>query len=144
MQRFSRNASLGFAAGSLGALANSLEVWGVGFLGLAAAIGVKIAPAFTFPWLYPRIVWGGIWGFLFLLPFFKQSPFLRGIIYSLGPTLVQLFVVFPFKASQGMMGLKLGILTPLFVFVANAVWGLVASYWMHYVEEQSSLLPWKR
>lgn len=144
MQRFFRNASLSFAAGSLGALANSLEVWGVGVLGIAAAAGVKLAPAFTYPWLYPRIVWGGLWGFLFLLPLFKQRPLVRGIVYSLGPTIVQLFVIFPFKANQGMMGLKVGILAPLFVFVANAVWGVVASLWMHYVEETSSLLQWKR
>jgi hypothetical protein len=144
MKNFLRNASLGYAAGSLGGLANSLEVWAVGFLGITAAAGVKAAPAFTFPWLYPRVVWGGLWGFLFLLPFLKQSPIVRGIVYGLGPTLVQLFVALPFKFEQGVMGLNLGMLTPLFVLVANIIWGVVASLWMSLMEEKTSFLPWKR
>lgn len=144
MKEILRNASLGYAAGSFGGLANSLEVWVVGFLGITAAAGVKLAPELTFPWIYPRIVWGGLWGFLFLLPFFKESLIVRGIVYSLGLTLVQLFVVFPFKAEQGMMGLKLGTLTPVFVFVSNAIWGVVGSLWLNLIEEKSSIWPWKR
>ena len=51
-----------FAAGCLGALANSLLVWLSGDLGITRSMGVSIAPALTPNWLYPRIVWGGIWG----------------------------------------------------------------------------------
>ena len=43
---------------------------------------------------------------------------------SLGPTLVQLFWVFPFTAHAGYLGLELGFLTPLFVFVFNGQTGL--------------------
>ena len=79
---------------------------------------------------YPRMVWGGIWGLVFLLPFLKNSLYLKGLILSLGPTLVQLFVVFPFKAQKGAMGLDLGALTPMFVIFFNAVWGVAAAYWL--------------
>ena len=63
-----RTLSLVFAAGCVGAVANSLMVYLFGHLGINAALGVKIAPNLTPSWLYPRIVWGGLWGFLFLLP----------------------------------------------------------------------------
>jgi hypothetical protein len=128
-----RNLSLFFAAGALGALANSIAAWGSGELGVSQALGVSIAPALTPAWLYPRIVWGGIWGLLFVFPFPRRRWLLQGLILSLGPTLVQLFVVFPLKAHQGVLGLELGTFTPLLVLVLNAVWGLVASAWLRFL-----------
>jgi hypothetical protein len=124
------NLGLVFAAGALGGLVNGLVVWAFGHLGITAALGVKIAPELTPAMLYARIVWGGIWGFIFLLPFYRRDIFWRGIIYSLGPTLVQLFVVFPYKAGKGAAGLDLGILTPFFVIVFNAFWGWAAAIYL--------------
>ena len=129
MKNIWTNVSLSFAAGSLGALANSVVLWIFGAVGINTALGVSIAPTLTTGFLYPRIVWGGLWGFLFLLPILPNSISLRGLLFSLGPTLVQLLVVFPFKAGKGFFGLGLGLLTPLFVVFFNAVWGVVASYW---------------
>ncbi|AFM27337.1 hypothetical protein [Desulfomonile tiedjei] len=131
-----RRLSLAYAAGSAGGLANGLAVWLFGYLGITAAIGVKIAPALTAAMLYPRLVWGGLWGFLFLLPFLKKSLFLRGVVYSILPSLVTLFIIFPTRVPNGMLGLPLGTATPLFVLLVNAIWGIVASYWLHLVEER--------
>ena len=64
-----------FAAGALGGLVNGLIVWGFGQLGITTALGVKIAPALTPAMLYARIVWGGMWGVLLLLPFYRKSVF---------------------------------------------------------------------
>ena len=116
-----------FAAGCLGGLANSLAVWWFGDLGIAKSLGVSISPALTADWLYPRIVWGGIWGIMFFLPILNSRPFSKGSLLSLFPTLVQLFVVFPYKAKKGVAGLELGLLTPAFVLVYNCIWGVVAS-----------------
>ncbi|MCX4028244.1 hypothetical protein H0A36_06110 [Endozoicomonas sp. SM1973] len=116
-----------FSAGCLGALANSLAVWSFGYFGITRAMDVAIAPFLSPDWLYPRIVWGGIWGLLFLLPFMKSKLLLKGTLLSLGPTAVQLFVVFPYKAHKGMAGLELGLLTPVFVVFFNWVWGFVAA-----------------
>ena len=124
-----RSLSLFFAAGALGGLANSLVVWLFGELGVTAALGVSIAPALSPAWLYPRIVWGGIWGALFVLPI-EMGWVRRGLLYSLGPSAVQLLIVFPVKAEKGLFGLELGTLTPAFVLLFNAVWGLVASWWV--------------
>lgn len=128
MVRFLHNMCITFAAGCAGGLANSIVVWLFGFLGITTGLGVKIAPALTPLWLYPRIVWGGLWGFLFLFPFFKKPYIYQGVLYSLGPTLIQLLVVFPVKANKGLLGLDLGNLTPLFVIFFNLIWGIKTSY----------------
>ncbi len=137
MKKLRRRATLAFAAGCLGGLANSLAVWAFGALGITAALGVAMAPALTPPWLYPRIVWGGIWGFLFLFASPRLSLMAQGAIFSLGPTVVQLLVVFPYKAGKGLLGLDLGLLTPLFVVVFNLVWGLAAAAWIRSVGRSS-------
>lgn len=116
-----------FGAGCIGALANSLAVWQFGQLGITSAFGVSIAPSLTPGWLYPRIVWGGLWGLLFILPLLQSRLFLKGAVLSLFPTFVQLFVVFPFMANKGLAGLELGLLTPVFVLFFNWVWGVVAA-----------------
>jgi hypothetical protein len=124
-----RNLSLVFVAGCCGALLNSLAVWLFGAWGIAPALGVNIAPPLTTAFLYPRLVWGGLWGFLFLLPLGRWSFPAKGLFFSLGPTLVQLFLVFP-RAHKGAMGLELGYLTPLMVVFYNAIWGLGAGLWL--------------
>jgi hypothetical protein len=98
-------------------------------------LGVNLAPDLTPQWLYPRIVWGGLWGFLFLLPFPRSGPAARGALFSLGPTLVQLFVVFPHLTGEA-LGLTLGTLTPLFVIAYNLAWGLAAALWLVACDEQ--------
>jgi hypothetical protein len=125
-----RNLSLVFAAGCWGGLLNSLAVWLFGLLGITQALGVQIAPSLTPAFLYPRLVWGGLWGFLFLVPLGRWSFPVRGLFFSLGPTLVQLFLVFPFMAHKGVLGSQLGYLTPVMVVFYNAVWGLGAGLWL--------------
>ena len=122
-----RTLSLVFAAGCVGAVTNSLAVWLFGDLGINAALGVKIAPELTPAWLYPRIVWGGIWGILFVIPLLNARLIKKGCIMSLVPTIVQLFIVFPYKSNKGVAGLELGTLTPLFVLFFNWIWGLVTA-----------------
>ena len=92
--KFCKDISLIFAAGSFGGLAKALVAWFFGAAGLNALLGFKMAPALTPPWIYQHLVWGGIWALLFLLPL-GGSYYLRGALYSLGQTLVQLMVIFP-------------------------------------------------
>ena len=125
-----RRIGLTFFAGALGGVVNSLFVWGFGELGLNAKAGVNLAPPLTKEWLYPRIVWGGLWGFLFLLPIAARSPFAKGILLSIAPTLVQLLIIFP-QGRGGMLGFQLGPLTPLLVIFFNAVWGITAAFFLN-------------
>jgi hypothetical protein len=136
MKKIIHKLTVAFSSGCFGGLVNSFAVWFLGATGITASFNVKIAPSLTVAYLYPRIVWGGIWGILFLLPFFRHSMILRGIVYSLAPTLAQLFIVFPIKLNQGVMGLDLGVLTPLFVLFFNAVWGISAAWWLKLAEKE--------
>lgn len=133
MASFWRRLTLFYAAGAMGGLVNSLALWLFGRAGIPAELGVKLAPSLTPEWLYPRLVWGGIWGFLFILPIFGNRPFAQGLFFSLWPSVVQLFIVFPYQANRGLLGLDLGTLTPLFVLFFNALWGLTAAFWLRMV-----------
>ncbi|MBI5592612.1 MAG: hypothetical protein HY881_19265 [Deltaproteobacteria bacterium] len=116
-----------FAAGCVGALANSLTIWFFGHQGITRSIGVAMSPALSPEWLYPRIVWGGLWGLLFILPMLNSRLFAKGSILSLFPTAVQLFIIFPYVAHKGIAGFKLGLYTPVCVLFFNWVWGMVTA-----------------
>lgn len=122
--RLFKSILLSFSAGCLGGLICSLAIWLSGATELTAHFKVKIAPALTTQWLYPKILWGGLWGQLFLLPFYRRSYFFRSLLYSLAPTFVQLFIILPFIENQGFMGTRLGDFTPLAILSFNLVWGI--------------------
>jgi len=132
MSNFGQRMTVTFSAGCLGGLINSLALWLIGQAGITAQFGVKLAPSLSPEWLYPRLVWGGIWGSLFLLPLLRSDTLLQGLLLSLGPTIAQLFLVFP-KSGKGMFGLHLGTWTPVFVLFFNAIWGVTAAIWIKYV-----------
>lgn len=127
MPRTSALLAVCFCAGLIGGLASSVFLWLIGGWGLPAMAGVKLAPALTSSWIYPRLIWGGLWG----IPYFfsigtprSRRHWVRKALWcSLLPTLAMLFIVFPYHLNMGQAGLKLGLLTPLFVLIVNLVWG---------------------
>ncbi|MCP8898682.1 hypothetical protein [Gilvimarinus xylanilyticus] len=116
-----------YGAGSLGALIAALALWLAGRYGLTDALNVRIAPALSAAWLYPRLVWGGLWGFLLLLPVFGSRWFFKAWVLGLIPALVQLFVIYPYTTGYGVAGLSLGLLTPLVIYLYYVVWAMVAA-----------------
>ncbi len=133
MRKFFLKLTVVFSSGCVGGLANGLAVWFSGAIGITAALDVQIAPALTPPYVYQKVVWGGIWGILLLLPMLRDSIWFRGFVLSLGPTIVQLFIVFPIRLNKGLMGSELGVLTPLFVLIYNAIWGMGAASWLRWI-----------
>ncbi len=128
-----KNLSIGFAAGSLGALANVVFVLLAGISGLIAAMDLQLPPPEQPAFLYKQMVWGGVFGLLLAAPWLEQSWILRGLILGLLASLVALFVFFPRATvggqGPGMAGLNLGMWMPVLVLLANWVWGLVAAKW---------------
>jgi hypothetical protein len=122
--------SILFCAGLVAGIVNALFVWGMGASGINTLLGIQIVPALTPAFLYQKMVWGGIWGFIFLLPFLKDSIWRRGFLFGLAPTFVVLFVVLPLQAKKGLLGLQLGAMVPLFAIVANTFWGVTAAFWI--------------
>lgn len=136
MTGFFRNSSLAFSSGSLGGLANAVAIWLLGSAGILTAAEVSIPYHLSLSIIYMRVVWGGIWGFCFLLPFPRDRVLTRGLACSVAPSLVQLLYIFPEKAGKGILGHELGLLTPVFVLFFNAVWGVAASLWLWIVENR--------
>jgi hypothetical protein len=128
---FARQLSLAFAAGAAGGLASCLALWALAASGLAGAIGVRVAPALAPEWLVPRLVWGGLWGLLFLLPLASQRWVVQGLALSLVPSFLHFFARLPSEASAVVLGPNLGAPAALVVLAANASWGLAAAAWLH-------------
>jgi len=125
--------SLAFAAGGIGAVVNVLFVMFVGAVGIAAALGISAPPRAMPAFLYKQIVWGGLWGFVYVLPVLTGSWWLRGIVFGTLPALAALLIFFPMATvdgkGPGLFGTNFGDLTFIVVFVANWVWGLATSWW---------------
>jgi hypothetical protein len=128
-----RTLSLCFASGAVGGLARAFALWVLAQLGVLSALGVGLGAPLSAGALYPRVVWGGLFGAVFLLPV-KGGTARRGLLLSLVPALFELFVVLPYWQGRGMLGVELGALTPVVVLAANAVWGLATSAWLAQVK----------
>ncbi len=123
--------SAAFTGGVLGAVVNSITLWSLGLFGVTATLGVGLKPPLTGLWLYPRLVWGGVWGLLFVLPLLRGRVGLRGVLFSVAPSAYALLVLLP-ETGKGTLGLGLGTLTPVLVLVLNALWGVTGAVWYRY------------
>lgn len=123
-----RKISVAFTGGAIGGFVDSFNIWSMGKVGISDLIGLSMKPEFTAPWLYQRMVWGGIWMLLLLLPLLKKKVLLRGCLFSLLPSAMMLFMVLP-EMGKGMLGLGFGTVTPLVVIGLNCIYGIVAAQW---------------
>jgi hypothetical protein len=123
-----RKISAAFTGGAIGGFVDSFNIWAMGKAGISGMIGLAMKPEFTPPWLYQRMVWGGIWMLLLMLPLMGNRAVLRGMLFSLLPSAMMLFMVLP-SMGKGMLGLGFGMITPLVVISLNLVYGIVAASW---------------
>jgi hypothetical protein len=123
-----RKISTAFAGGAVGGFVDSFNIWFMGRTGISDLLGLSMKPEFTAPWLYQRMIWGGIWMLLLLLPLLRDKFFLRGCLFSLIPSAMMLFLVLP-GIGKGVLGLGFGVVTPIVVIGLNCIYGMVASLW---------------
>ena len=123
-----RKISAAFTGGVIGGFVDSFNIWFMGKVGISDLIGLSMKPEFSAPWFYQRMVWGGIWMLLLLLPLLKKKVVLRGCLFSLLPSAMMLFMVLP-EMGKGMLGLGFGTVTPLVVIGLNCIYGIVAALW---------------
>ena len=123
-----RNVSLAFTGGAIGAFIDSFNIWFMGQSGISDLIGISMQPEFAAPWVYKRMIWGGIWMLLLLIPVLKSRIYQRGMLFSLAPSAMMLFMVLP-SMGKGMLGLGFGTLMPVVVIGLNFIYGIIASYW---------------
>ena len=65
---------------------------------------------------------------LLLLPFWRQRTAMRGMVFSLLPSAMMLFMVFP-SMDKGLLGVGFGIMMPVVVVGLNFIYGILASFW---------------
>jgi hypothetical protein len=129
-----------FAGGCFGGICNIFTGWVFEALHISSEMGMKMPVTFEAPAVYRPIIWGGIWGFIFILPLFNKRPVLKGIFLSIAPSLVALFVFMPIRykaileipgSTTAMTGMNIGILMTIYVLMVNAVWGIAAGLWVY-------------
>jgi hypothetical protein len=123
-----RKISGAFTGGALGGLADSINIWVLSHAGITGLLGVSMKPEFTAPWLYQRMIWSGIWMLLLLLPLWHNRTVFRGCVFSLLPSAMMLFMVFP-DMGKGILGIGFGVMTPVVVIGLNFIYGIIAAFW---------------
>jgi hypothetical protein len=123
-----RQLSGAFTGGALGALLDSFNIWAMGAWGISDLIGIGMKPDFTGPWVYKRMIWGGLWMLLLLLPLWRSRVIARGMAFSLLPSAMMLFMVLP-SMGKGLLGLGFGPMMPVVVIGLNFIYGIAASVW---------------
>jgi hypothetical protein len=120
--RLFRHLSIAFAAGALGAIVLGIFLLVLRDTGTLANLGIRTPPARMPQFLYSRMVWGGIWALLFVLPVMTRQWLLRGVVVGVLASLAAIFYFNPAwkNAAFGFV---------ILIFVANAVWGIVAAGW---------------
>ena len=127
-----KNILLVFAAGCLGALIQIVAMNLSVHYGFTHSLGVRVGASYSPHWMYPRIVWGGLWGLIFLLPVLSGSLVVRSFVLALIPAAVQLFIIYPFYEGKGVAGFSLGALTPLVVVMFWWLWALATNLTLKY------------
>ncbi|WP_226663951.1 hypothetical protein [Microbulbifer aggregans] len=125
MREFLRNLSFCFTAGCFAGLGYAIALWAMGHYGFSRFLHVDIAPHLHSAYVYQRVVWGGICGLIFMLPW-QKSWITRGFLLSLIPAGILLLILLPMR-GLGIGALALGTLTPLVIILACAAGGIAGS-----------------
>jgi len=122
-----QRAAIYFAAAALGGLCVVLTAWAFGRYGIADIFGVKIKPQLAKGLIYKQVVWGGLWGFIFLLPFRFRFWWIKGLVLTLAPVIAALVYFIPARGGA-MFALHAGALAPVYIYLINIPWGLVTAF----------------
>ncbi len=119
MSQWLRQLALCFAAGAGGALCISV----LGFVCARYAIPLHLPASLAESTLALRVVEGGLWGCLFLIPLAGSSVLVSGLIWGLVITVIEALVLPLLYRS----GLHLAPLPLLFAALAHCLWGLTTA-----------------
>jgi hypothetical protein len=94
-----RAVALCFGGGGAGGLAKCGAAWLSARYGFSAQLGAQVSGALVPAVIYPRVVIGGLWGALFLLPMARGSVWLGGLLFGLLAAAIEL-LAFPLMAGR--------------------------------------------
>lgn len=117
-----------YGAGTLGAVVHTAIGWLLTSAGVFAIFGSSYAIPIGMHAVYPRLVWGGLWGLFYLLPGVSRLTTLQAsFLLALLPSAAQWLYWFP-RGGAGWFGLDKGPATPVLVFALYFVWALVTVF----------------
>lgn len=117
-------------AGGLGGFSSGMLVWALGALGITPALGFNMVPELTAGWMLRRVFASAIWGIIFLIPIYRNSPVMKGTVLGILPWLSSILFVFPYRMDAGFFGLGMGAATPLWTLFFGAVWGVTETLFL--------------
>ena len=131
-----------FAAGAFAGFVQTVVLWILAQVGLFRLL----SEPFDFPLnpslLYQRMIFGGVWALLFLVPLLRTAPHgQRGLSIGLLRALLTLLLINPFVDQVGVLGLNFGWAWPLIVLFSNLLWGFLAGYWLDKTAELTFPAP---
>ncbi len=125
-----RQFSRAFAAGCAGGAAAGV------FLRLAAEAILRTQPLVESTvqasrnWFAAVILFGGLWGFLQMVPFFNHAPLKRGLVLALVPIGAVLAELALLPRTEGFLfPLVIARTKPWTEIAALLVWGQVSTWW---------------
>lgn len=118
-----------FGSGAFGGLLAALALFAAGKFGLTKMLGVKMAPGLTPDWIYMMVVWGGIWGAVFMIRMLRNRPWWKAaLMASLFPAAAAFVWFLPHVEKKGYFGMALGSLAPVIILAVCLIWAFVTSF----------------
>ncbi len=123
MRQWLRRSALCYSAGAVGELAKGGLIWLCMRTATTTAFADQLAQAIQPKGIYARLVWGGLYASIFLLPFARGSVLLRGLLGALAVSVLQLLLL-PLLLHGN---LHIFALSTLSLLVLSCVWGWVTA-----------------
>lgn len=121
-----------FVAGLLAAVGSALFIWSCNEWGITNFLGIQISQSLKLKYLYPKMFIGGLWGLLYFfvvgIPRHRRRWVRKGLWFSLIPSAVALFYLYPNVYHKGLAALDLGMFAPLMIIVSNLIWGFLIGF----------------
>ena len=112
-------------AGVIASLLTSLIFLAFDLSGVFTGLGILLsAPPDFLPWLGIRLMYGGFFALLLLVPILTNwRLWQRGLLFGLIPALYLFLWKWPFVQNVGFFGMKLGISVPITGLFFSLLWG---------------------
>ncbi len=129
MSNVPRAVALCFAAGAAAGFLQCVAAWLLQRYGIAAQVGAHVVGTLTPSVIHPRVVIGGLWALLFLLPMARSSVLVSGLLWGLVVAAAEL-LLFPLIAGRTPSLLNM---TALFALLLWLLWGVLAALLLRWI-----------
>ncbi len=129
MSAVPRAVALCFAAGAAAGFIKCVAAWLTLRYGIATQLGAHVAGSLSAAAIHPRVVIGGLWGLLFLLPMARNPVLVSGLLWGLVVAAAEL-VLFPLIGGRTPSLLNT---TALLALLLSLVWGVVAALLLRWI-----------